>query len=129
MAKAMTKSKLVEVIAERTKITKSRAEAVVNTIFDTMSEAMTRGEGIEIRGFGSFTIRSYDGYTGRNPKKNTPVEVKPKKLPFFKVGKDLKDLVASKAHVPLPTDDDGDDDDDSIPEGALGFDEDDEDES
>jgi integration host factor subunit beta len=111
MAKAMTKSKLVEVIAERTKITKSRAEEVVNTIFDTMSDAMTRGEGIEIRGFGSFTIRSYEGYTGRNPKTNTPVEVKPKKLPFFKVGKDLKDLVASKAHIPLPTDDDDDDDD------------------
>jgi len=110
MAKAMTKSKLVEVIAERTKISKSRAEEVVNTILDTMTEAMIRGEGIEIRGFGSFTIRSYDGYTGRNPKTNTPVEVKPKKLPFFKVGKDLKDLVASKAHIPLPTDD-GDDGD------------------
>jgi integration host factor subunit beta len=71
---------------------------------------MSRGEGIEIRGFGSFTIRSYEGYTGRNPKTNTPVEVKPKKLPFFKVGKDLKDLVASKAHIPLPEDDDDDDD-------------------
>ncbi len=101
MAKAMTKSQLVEVIAERTKITKARSEAVVNTIFDAMTGALASGEGIEIRGFGSFSIRSYDGYTGRNPKTNTPVEVSPKKLPFFKVGKDLKDLVAKNAHIPL----------------------------
>jgi integration host factor subunit beta len=107
MGKAsMTKSELIEVIAERTKITKSRAELVVNCIFDTMAEALQRGEGIEIRGFGSFTIRHYKPYTGRNPRTNRPVPVGPKKLPFFKVGKDLKDLVNSRAHIPLPTDED-----------------------
>lgn len=110
MAKAsMTKSELIEVIAERTKITKSRAELVVNCIFDTMTEALQKGEGIEIRGFGSFTIRHYKPYTGRNPRTNRPVPVGPKKLPFFKVGKDLKDLVNSRAHIPLPTDEDEDD--------------------
>jgi integration host factor subunit beta len=102
----MTKSELIEVIAERTKITKSRAELVVNCIFDTMAEALQKGEGIEIRGFGSFTIRHYKPYTGRNPRTNRPVPVGPKKLPFFKVGKDLKDLVNSRAHQPLPADTD-----------------------
>ncbi|MDP3275798.1 MAG: HU family DNA-binding protein [Deltaproteobacteria bacterium] len=102
----MTKSQLIEVIAERARLPRTRAEDVVNCIFETMSAALERGEGIEIRGFGSFTIRDYEGYTGRNPKKNEPVAVKPKKLPFFKVGKDLKDLVASRAHLPLDTGDD-----------------------
>ena len=92
-------------IAERTKITKSRAELVVNCIFETMAEALRQGQGIEIRGFGSFTIRHYKPYTGRNPRTNRPVPVGPKKLPFFKVGKDLKDLVNSRAHTPLPQDD------------------------
>jgi integration host factor subunit beta len=101
----MTKSELIEVIAERTKITKSRAELVVNCIFDTMSDALRQGQGIEIRGFGSFTIRHYKPYTGRNPRTNRPVPVGPKKLPFFKVGKDLKDLVNSHAHTPLPHED------------------------
>lgn len=104
----MTKSELIEVIAQRTKITKSRAELVVNCIFDTMAEALQKGDGIEIRGFGSFTIRNYPGYTGRNPRTNRPVPVGPKKLPFFKVGKDLKDLVNSRAGTPLPTDNDND---------------------
>jgi integration host factor subunit beta len=103
---SMTKSELIEVIAERTKITKSRAELVVNCIFETMAEALQRGDGIEIRGFGSFTIRHYKPYTGRNPRTNRPVPVGPKKLPFFKVGKDLKDLVNSRAHIPLPTEED-----------------------
>jgi integration host factor subunit beta len=100
----MTKSELIEVIAERTKITKSRAELVVNCIFETMADALQKGQGIEIRGFGSFTIRHYKPYTGRNPRTNEPVDVGPKKLPFFKVGKDLKDLVNSRAGTPLPED-------------------------
>lgn len=100
----MTKSELIEVIAQRTKIPKSRAEQVVNCIFETMADALKKGEGIEIRGFGSFTIRHYPGYTGRNPRTNEPVPVGPKKLPFFKVGKDLKDLVNSRAGTPLPSD-------------------------
>ena len=108
----MTKSELIEVIAERTKITKGRAESVVNCIFETMATALEREEGIEIRGFGSFTIRHYKPYVGRNPRTNKPVPVSAKRLPFFKVGKDLKDLVNSRAHIPLPDDDDPDEHDD-----------------
>ena len=119
----MTKSELIEVIAQRTKITKSRAELVVNCIFDTMADALRKGDGIEIRGFGSFTIRNYPGYVGRNPRTNKPVPVGPKKLPFFKVGKDLKDLVNSRAGTPLPAETDGEDESD-----AEGEDEDNENE-
>lgn len=100
----MTKSELIEEIARRAKITKSRAELVVNCIFDSMTESMARGDGIEIRGFGSFTVRQYRPYTGRNPRTSRPVEVGPKKLPFFKVGKDLKEIVNARAGTALPED-------------------------
>lgn len=89
----MTKSELIEEIAQRTGMTKSRAEMVVATVFDSMVDAMARGEGIEIRGFGSFTVRHYKAYEGRNPRTGEPVHVGPKKLPFFKVGKDLRERV------------------------------------
>jgi integration host factor subunit beta len=89
----MTKSELIDVVAQRTKITKSRAEMVVNCVFDTMTGALERGEGIEIRGFGSFTVRDYKSYSGRNPRTGRSVPVAQKRLPFFKVGKDLKELV------------------------------------
>ena len=119
----MTKSELIEVIAERTKITKGRAESVVNCIFETMATALQREEGIEIRGFGSFTIRHYKPYVGRNPRTNKPVPVGAKKLPFFKVGKDLRDLVNSRAHIPLPVDDEPDEDGDGDDEELEGDDE------
>ena len=89
----MTKSELIEAVAERTKTTKSRAELVVNCIFDAMTGALERGEGIEIRGYGSFTVRHYQPYMGRNPRTGKDVSVPPKRLPFFKVGKELKLLV------------------------------------
>lgn len=89
----MTKSDLINALAARANITHSRAEQVVNVIFDSMTDSLVRGEGIEIRGFGSFSVRSYDGYMGRNPRTGDPVEVAPKRLPFFKVGKELKELV------------------------------------
>lgn len=89
----MTKSELIEEIAQRTGLTKSRAEMVVGTVFDSMVEAMARGEGIEIRGFGSFTVRQYKAYEGRNPRTGDAVHVAPKKLPFFKVGKELRERV------------------------------------
>lgn len=89
----MTKSELIDAIAARGELTKARAELVVNCVFDAMTEALQRGEGIEIRGFGSFTVRPYPGYNGRNPRTGEPVPVPPKRLPFFKVGKELKDLV------------------------------------
>lgn len=89
----MTKSELIEAVAERTKITKSRAELVVNCVFEAMTGALERDEGIEIRGYGSFTVRHYQPYMGRNPRTGKDVSVPPKRLPFFKVGKELKLLV------------------------------------
>jgi integration host factor subunit beta len=89
----MTKSELIDAIAGRGELTKARAELVVNTVFDAMIEALERGEGIEIRGFGSFTMRPYKPYSGRNPRTGQAVSVPAKRLPFFKVGKELKELV------------------------------------
>ncbi|MEL7368636.1 MAG: integration host factor subunit beta [Myxococcota bacterium] len=89
----MNKSELVEKLAERAKITKKRAEQVVNLVFEQMTEALRRGERIEIRGFGSFTSKSYDAYTGRNPRTGETIHVPAKRLPFFKVGKELKERV------------------------------------
>jgi integration host factor subunit beta len=91
--KQMNKSELVERLAERAKITKKRAEQVVNLVFDQMTQALKRGERIEIRGFGSFTSKSYDAYTGRNPRTGETIHVPAKRLPFFKVGKELKERV------------------------------------
>lgn len=89
----MTKSELIEVVAAEANLTKGRAELVINTIFESMVEALQRNEGIEIRGFGSFTVRQYKAYEGRNPRTGEPVHVPPKRLPFFKVGKDLRQRV------------------------------------
>lgn len=89
----MTKSDLIDLLCETRKIPKGRAELLVNTIFESMVESLTGGERIEIRGFGSFEIRNYRAYAGRNPRTGSTVEVKPKRLPFFKVGKELKDRV------------------------------------
>ena len=89
----MTKSELIEAIAARGDLTKSRAEQIVNCVFDSMTDALKRGEGIEIRGFGSFSVRPYKPYAGRNPRTGNPVPVSAKKLPFFKVGKELRELV------------------------------------
>ena len=86
----MTKSELIEVVAAEANLTKGRAELVINTIFESMVEALQRNEGIEIRGFGSFTVRQYKAYEGRNPRTGEPVHVPPKRLSFFKVGKDLR---------------------------------------
>ena len=89
----MTKSELIDAVAQRTHITKSRAEQVVNCVFEALTQSLERGEGIEIRGFGSFTVREYKAYNGRNPRTGKPVPVPEKRLPFFKVGKELKELV------------------------------------
>jgi len=93
----MNKSELIEAVAERAKVTKKRAEEVVNLIFDSMVQAMVKGDRIEIRGIGSFVVKEYGSYTGRNPRTGESIQVKPKKLPFFKVGKELKELVDKQA--------------------------------
>ena len=119
----MNKSELVEKLAERAKITKKRAEQVVNLVFDHMTDALKRGERIEIRGFGSFTSKSYNAYTGRNPRTGETIHVPAKRLPFFKVGKELKERVdyppgmAPKLDRPLV---EGEDDDETQDEHASG---------
>jgi integration host factor subunit beta len=89
----MNKSELIEQLAIRKDISNKCAEEIVNLIFNTMTDAMVDGERIEIRGLGSFVIKDYGTYTGRNPKTGVQITVSPKKLPFFKVGKDLKERV------------------------------------
>ena len=96
----MTKSELIDLLASQKNITKSKAELVVNCIFETMTDSMKRGDGIEIRGFGSFTVRQYKPYNGRNPRTGDPVHVASKQLPFFKVGKELKEMVNSETVQP-----------------------------
>ena len=89
----MTKSELVDAIAARADLSKARAEMVVNCVFDAMTDALKGEEGIEIRGFGSLKVRAHRPYQGRNPRTGRSVQVPSKKLPFFKVGKELKELV------------------------------------
>ncbi len=89
----MTKSDLIDVLCETQKIPKGRAELLVQIVFESMEGALKRGERIEIRGFGSFELRSYRPYEGRNPRTGVRVSVQPKRLPFFKVGKELKERV------------------------------------
>jgi integration host factor subunit beta len=89
----MTKSDLIDVLCETQKLPKGRAELLVHVIFDALETALKRGERIEIRGFGSFELRNYRGYDGRNPRTGSAVSVRPKRLPFFKVGKELKERV------------------------------------
>jgi integration host factor subunit beta len=89
----ITKAELINVVAEKAGITRVKAETVVNTIFDSMVEALLRDDRIEIRGFGSFVNREYKAYKGRNPRTGEVIDVEEKKLPFFKVGKELKDEI------------------------------------
>lgn len=88
-----TKSDLIDDLSERLKLPKGKAELIVNCVFDTMTRALQQDERIEIRGFGSFEVRSYKAYEGRNPRTGETVHVAPKKLPFFKVGKELRERI------------------------------------
>lgn len=107
----MTKSELIDAIAVRGKLSKGRAELVVNCVLDAMADALARGEGIEIRGFGSFSIREYEPYAGRNPRTGEPVQVGSKRLPFFKVGKELKALVDESRRFAITGGDDAEEGD------------------
>jgi integration host factor subunit beta len=89
----MTKSQLIEALAQNQDLPLKTAASIVNTILDTMIETLVKGDNIELRGFGSFTVREYETYTGRNPKTGSLISVKPKKLPFFKAGKELKESI------------------------------------
>ena len=87
----MTKSDLIEHLAKELDIPLTNAGEVLRVFFDELRDALVRGERIEIRGFGSFSIRQYRSYVGQNPKTGEKIEVQPKRLPFFKVGKELKE--------------------------------------
>ncbi|KMY66526.1 DNA-binding protein [Desulfocarbo indianensis] len=89
----MNKSQLIEALAKAENLTIKKAEMVVNTMFGSVEEALVKGDRVEIRGFGSFKVKDYDGYQGRNPKTGEIIDVGQKKLPFFKVGKELKERV------------------------------------
>ncbi len=92
----MTKSQLIDVVAERGGMTRRRAEQTVNTIFASMTEALIRGDRIEIRGFGSLRTKHYKSYVGRNPKTCEPIDVPEKVLPVFKVGRALRERLADE---------------------------------
>ena len=90
----MNKSEMIEALAAKREISFKKAEEIINTVFEAMTDALLSGDRIEIRGFGSFVVNNYEAYTGRNPKTGESIAVKPKKLPFFKVGKELKERIA-----------------------------------
>ncbi|MEA1936343.1 MAG: HU family DNA-binding protein [Thermodesulfobacteriota bacterium] len=92
----MNKSGLIGALSKKEDLTEKEATGVVNLIFKGFADELKEGGRVEIRGFGSFVIRKYDAYTGRNPKTGSNIEVSAKKLPFFKVGKELREDVNSK---------------------------------
>ncbi|MDI9611970.1 MAG: integration host factor subunit beta [Acidobacteriota bacterium] len=89
----MTKAELVEEVAKEAELTKKDAEVIVQTVLDSITESLQRGEKVELRGFGSFRIRHRASRQGRNPKTGSSVIVPAKKVPYFKPGKEIKDLV------------------------------------
>ena len=89
----MNKSELIKTLAEETNIPFDDASLVVNTFIDAMKKSLIAGERIEIRGFGSFKIKEYGGYAGRNPKTGESVSVISKRLPFFRAGKEFKEFI------------------------------------
>ena len=89
----MNKSELIKTLAEQSDVSMDEATLVVNTFFDCMKEALLQGDRVEIRGFGSFKIKEYGAYAGRNPRTGEKVEVQPKRLPFFRAGKELKEFL------------------------------------
>jgi integration host factor subunit beta len=89
----MTKAELVEEVARSTELTKKHAEIIVNTVFDCIVESLKTGQKIELRGFGSFRIRNRGSRIGRNPKTGDRVQVPPKRIPYFKPGKELREIL------------------------------------
>ena len=102
----LTKADLIEEVLKVAELPRKESETIVETIFESIIDALQKGDKIEIRGFGSFRTRQRRGRIGRNPKTGEKVEVPAKKIPFFKPSKELKDVVnsvASEASVPPPT--------------------------
>ncbi len=91
----MNKSELIKTLAEQRDIHIDEAAKIVNAFIESIKQSLVNGDRVEIRGFGSFKVKSYKGYTGRNPKTGDVVDVIPKKLPFFRPGKELKEYINS----------------------------------
>jgi len=89
----MTKAELVEEVARAADLTKKDSEVIVETVFDSIIRSLNAGEKIELRGFGSFRVRKRESRRGRNPKTGTPVDIPAKSVPYFKPGKELKELI------------------------------------
>ena len=89
----MTKADLIDEVSKFSNLTKKETETIVNTIFDNITDALAKGDKVELRGFGSFRIRHRNSRKGRNPKTGSAVDVPEKRVPFFKVGKRLRELV------------------------------------
>jgi len=99
----MTKAELVEEVARVSELTKKHSEIIVNTVFDSIVDALQKDQKIELRGFGSFRIRQRRSRQGRNPKTGDKVDVPAKRIPYFKPGKELKELINASAGSPEPT--------------------------
>ncbi len=109
-AGVMTKAELVDEVARVVQLTKKQAETIVNIVFDSIVDSLRAGQKIELRGFGSFRLRNRKSRTGRNPKTGEKVEVPSKKIPYFKPGKELKELInkaMGEDGTPVPAEDPG----------------------
>ena len=93
----MNRSDLINELKNETLLSRKDAEKFVETFFDAISDTLMKNDRVEIRGFGSFTVKKYKPYVGRNPKTGSKINVPPKKLPFFKVGKELKEMVDNES--------------------------------
>lgn len=92
----MTKSDLIAQLSRKMDIPTREATSIINVLLEAMADALVKGDNIEIRGFGSFSVKDYRPYVGRNPKSGEKIEVKPKKSPLFKVGQELRERVKGK---------------------------------
>jgi integration host factor subunit beta len=100
----VTKAELVDEVSRTVQVTKKQAETIVNIVFESIVESLRAGQKIELRGFGSFRLRSRKSRTGRNPKTGAKVEVPSKKIPYFKPGKELKELINAQTAPAEPAD-------------------------
>ena len=92
----MTKAELVDNVSDRVNLTKKQTEVIVNILFNSITEALSEGDKVELRGFGSFRIRDRNPREGRNPKTGDTVHIPAKKVPFFKAGKELREMVDNR---------------------------------
>ena len=97
----MTKADLIQKISQAGNMSHRKAEQIVSSIFESMEKSIKNNDRIEIRGFGSFVVRSYKSYKGRNPRTGSVISVSEKRLPFFKVGKKLKQNIDDSKNIPI----------------------------